>query len=322
MVKTRISVKLNDYEYSALYRVQTNCILAGLNYNRAPPLNEIIRGIIFFVNFDIKNRNENADMFFNTIQKDSEYPLSFYQGPIKTPGNAGNYIFIADDEDTAILKEIGEITSRAKQENYDFPKIIRYCIHYIFYSDGFLYTRYGTITKKAEFVLITVIGNLYGLRPKISTEIFKDPLIGIAKLKSDDLLKIRKIPFDKEVYLSATKMFVREIGLAESKFNWPADILKELDPKSYGKYDSKISDFNFLSVIIGLGYITHMYEIDSFDWTMVSFLLWQNEKIKIEANNTNLPKFPKILMPLGPSIRSFIRLFNELLRQSEKYLNR
>ncbi len=320
MSKIRISIKLNEYEYAILYRIQSSCTSMGLNYNRAPPLNEIIRSLIDFVYHDITNKNENIDSFFNTIKRDSEYPVNLYSGPIKIPGKSGNYIFIASEDDIEILKNISNITIHGIHENYDFPKIIRYCIHYVLYPEGFLYNRYGNITKKAEFVFIIIIGNLYNIGPKESVELFKNALFNIEKLNKNHIALLQKIAMDESVYNDTMKLFVKEIGLAEAKFNYPLNIIEALDPQKFRQYDSKVSDFNFLSVIFGLGYLTYAYEIDSFDFTMSSALLWQKEQInkdKLPAG-TIIP--PRILAPMGPSIRVFISLFNKILRESKKYI--
>jgi hypothetical protein len=320
MSKIRISIKLNEYEYATLYRIQSSCIVMGLNYNRAPPLNEIIRSLIAFVYYDITNKNENIDLFFNTIKRNSEYPVNLYHGPIKVPGKSGNYIFIANDGDTEILKKIATITAQGFHENYDFPKIIRYCIHYVLYPEGFLYTRYGDITKKAEFVLIIIMGNLYNIEPKESVELFKNALFNIERLNKKDIALLQKIVMDEGVYNDTIKIFVKEIGLAEAKFNYPLDFIESLDPQKIRQYDSRVSDFNFLDVIFGLGYLTYTYEIDSFDFTMSSVLLWQKEKINKDKlpPGTFIP--PRILAPMGPSIRVFISLFNKIIRESKKYL--
>jgi hypothetical protein len=283
-------------------------------------LNEIIRSLIVFVYYDITNKNENIDQFFNIIKKDSEYPVNLYHGPIKIPGKSGNYIFIASEEDVEILKNIANITAQGIHENYDFPKIIRYCIHYALYPEGFLYTRYGNVTKKAEFVLIIIIGNLYNIGPKESVELFKNALFNLGKLNKNDIALLQKIAMDENVYNDTMKLFVQEIGLAEAKFNYPLDIIENLDPQKFRRYDSKVSDFNFLSVVFGLGYLTYLYEIDSFDFTMSSVLLWQKEKINTDKlpSGTIIP--PRILAPMGPSIKVFLSLFNKILRESKKYI--
>ena len=319
MGKTRISIKLNSYEYSALYRIQLNCIMMGLNYERAPTLNEIIRVLVLYVKFDITNKNENLNSFFKNIQMHSEYPTHVYHGSLISPSKEGNYIFIANDYDIELLKDISDITERGYHEKYDYPKIIRYCIHYVLYGDTFLYTKYGEITKKADFILITMIGNLYKLTPGESIDLVKNPLLDLTKPNAKKLSMISRIARDEQVYNSTMHLFIKELGLAEAKMNWPKDIMESMELATYEKYNSNVSDFNFLSVILGLGYITYMNEMDSFDPIMVTFFAWQKENLKNVKlpNGTFIP--PKILVPLGPAIRQFVFLFNSFLRQSKKF---
>lgn len=290
MTKTRISIKLNDYEYSLLYKIQTSCTMTGLLYNRAPPLNEIIKGLISFVYFHITQRHENLDMFFRTIKTDSEYPDKTLEIAVNIPSNAGNYIFIADEKDMELLHQIADITQNIYHEKYDLPKLIRYCIHY---------TLYGNIPlspnlikeKKYQFILSLIIGNLYYLSPRLSIELFFDPLINRGKIGQKNEALIGKIQLDEGIYNDMLQVFYTPTKDSKKRILLSRQELINIFSSSKVKeFNSRVSDFNFMSLFIGLFLIIDMWYIDSFDFLHSCMLMFLPHARIPGFNNSSLKK--------------------------------
>lgn len=323
--KKRISLRLNDYEYSALYRIQTNCLMTGLNYNRAPQINEIVRGILSYAYFYINQDSTHIEDLAKTIRTISEYPPNVYTSHIKIPEAAGTYIFFPNETDISLMDNIGAILEKVNNGKYEYTQIIRYCIRYILFDnplidkDNFLYTADGSRTRKAEFIFITLIGNLYGLTPRLSIEIFKDPRIVTRKLDFKTVSTITRIPRDEQIYNSAKNMFLKDMNLAGAKLEWPEKALESMGLKTYDQYNSNVSDFNFLSVLFGLAYVTYMYQVDSFDLIKIVFFSWQKENLDRQKIHPETFLPAKILAPLGPTIRHFAILFNSLLEKAKKF---
>ncbi len=323
--KKRISLRLNDYEYSALYRIQMNCIMTGVNYNRALQINEIVRGILSYVYFSIKQDSKKMEEFAEKIRTLPEYPPNVYISHMKIPEAAGTYIFFPNEQDIVLMDKMGVILEKFNKEKYEYTQIIRYSIRYILFDNplidkyNFLYTQDGTSTRKADFILTALIGNLYGLTPRLSVELLKDPLIETKKLDFKTVSTITRIPRDEQIYLSTKDMFLKEMDQTGAKLNWPEKTLESMDLKNYDQYNSNVSDFNFLSVIFGLAYVTYMYQTDSFDLIKIVFFSWQKENLEKQQlpPRTFIPA--KILVPLGPAIRQFVILFNSLLEKTKKF---
>lgn len=296
MSKTRISIKLNDYEYSLLYRVQTSCTMVGLLYNRAPQLNEIIKGLISFVAINISQTHENLDMFFRTIKTDSEFPGDTLDIVINIPKNAGNYIFIADEKDIGLLNKIGEITESMYHEKYDMPKLIRYCLHYTLYGDRKPFSENLLDDRKYKFILPVIVGNLYYLSPRTSIELLYDPLINRRNIEKNEIEILRQVPLDEENYKNAIKMMrelifetaggekIRVASIYPGKVKNKDDFLLApngrqnfyhiFSTQMKNKYNSKVSDFNFASAIIGLLEVIFMWRIDSFNYIDTSMMIY------------------------------------------------
>lgn len=288
MSKTRISIKLNDYEYSCLYRVQNSCVMAGLIYDRAPQLNEIIKGLISYVAIDISSKSENLNMLAMKIRTYSEYPQTSKHVLSKVPSKSGNYIFIADDEDLKQLEKIRESLSTIYNESYEFPRLIRYCIHYTLYGDDFYFTGSGEVAKKGFFVLGTLIGNLYKLAPRTVFELLNDRPINWRKFKNSELESIRSTRSDLTSLVGALKLFVDfDKDGKISAYHFDSSSLAKVSPSTYAEYNSVVSDFNFLSVLFGSLYVTYMWKADTFDPAMPSVMLWGHWPIVKVTNEEN-----------------------------------
>lgn len=327
MVKSRISIKLNDYEYSILYRIQTSCTLTGVLYNRSPPLNEIIRGLISFVYLDITKKHENLDLFFRTIKTDSEYPYNIYNVSATIPINNGNYIFIADEEDIEILEKIEKITEKIYHEKYDMPKLIRYCIHYTLYGNEPI-LQDNMLSKKYYFLMTVVIGNLYYLLPRISVELMYEPLVNLEKFGMKNLSLIRKINIDKLTYLESLQGLLKIDEKKQMSLN-KADLLNTINGEEYQKFNSKVSSFNYITAIHGLLLILDMWQKDSFDWIRSFLIMWLSEfrvnihEINKKERNKEINFLHNILPPLviyfinGP-LKFLLDIFKKFMDISEK----
>ena len=298
MSKTRISIKLNDYEYSLLYRIQSSCTMTGLLYNRTPQLNEIIKGLISFVALNISQTHENLDTFFRTIKTDSEYPEDTLDLAVNIPQNAGNYIFIADEKDMELLHKIGEITENMYHEQYDMPKLIRYCLHYTLYGNIKPFSPNLFNERKYKFILPVIIGNLYYLSPRTSIELLYDPLLNMSRIGKKEYEFIRQIPLDEEPYKNAIKLLVRPYSdwknghISDSNImiddiiykvdSKPPNIQERSDStalliisfqslfnvlktKKEKEFNSRIFGFNYVTTFIGLFQIIYMWYVDSFN---------------------------------------------------------
>ena len=273
--KTRISIKLNDYEYSILYRIQGSCIMAGLSFDRAPPLNEIIKGLISFVAFDISGQSDSLITFARSIKTYSEYPEGSSQVLFRTPSKSGNYIFLADDEDVKVLNRIRDVVSTIHREDFEFPRLIRYCIHYTLYGDGFFQNKTEGRGKKGLVVMEIIVGNLYHLSPRAAIEIMNNPATNWRQLKSHELSDVKNIGLDLLVLDKAILLFG---GSDNPQFYVPYSIKEEITPDKYQAYNSKVSDFNFLSLIFGCMYVSYMWSVDTFDTTMPTIIPWTSNK--------------------------------------------
>ncbi|WP_175266976.1 hypothetical protein [Acidiplasma cupricumulans] len=309
MSKTRISIKLNDYEYSLLYRIQTSCIMTGLLYNRAPQLNEIIKGLISFVSLNISQTHENLDMFFRTIKTDSEFPEDTLDIAVNIPKNAGNYIFIGDEKDIELLNKIGKITESMYHEKYDMPKLIRYCLHYTLYGNRKPFSENLLNDRKYKFILSVIIGNLYYLSPRTSIELLYDPLINISKIGKREFEFLRQVPLDEENYKNTIKMMnelifataggekIRVASIYAEKVknrddfllapNGRQNLYQIFSTQMEKKYNSKVSDFNFASALIGLLEVIYMWRIDSFNYIDTSMMIFLSS-MDLSENFDNL----------------------------------
>ena len=321
MSKTRISIKLNEYEYSSLYRVQLSCIMPGLSYNRTPPLNEIVHALISYVFFDVTYKIENLDSFFKNITMDSEYPHHFYESPSKVPTKAGNYIFFADDDDIEMLKKIGDALFHTYSAKYDLPKLIRHCIHYTLYGDGFLLK--GP-TKKAEFVVLIMLGNLYGISPRLIVELMKNPLLQTISVNDDEKVLLQRIPIDESVFNTAkANLAIGQEGVSEYQLSKEA--FKRFIGSRYNEYDSRVSDFNFISLFFGLSLVTYMWENDSFDWIKTNLFMWSSTvnrgKETRRKGHDEVDYFPPpaIIYSLIFVIKTLDLYFAKLMTQCKKH---
>ena len=299
MSKTRISIKLNDYEYSLLYRIQSSCTMTGLLYNRTPQLNEIIKGLISFVALNISQTHENLDTFFRTIKTDSEYPEDTLDLAVNIPQNTGNYIFIADEKDMELLHKIGEITENMYHEQYDMPKLIRYCLHYTLYGNMKPYFSPDLFNERRyKFILPVIIGNLYYLSPRTSIELLYDPLLNMSRIGKKEYEFIRQIPLDEETYKNAIKLLARPYSDSENGhisdnkividnviYNafFKSRNIQEISDSTAGliiskqslfnvlktkkekEFNSRIFGFNFVTTFIGLLQVIYMWYVDSFN---------------------------------------------------------
>ena len=355
MGKTRISIKLNDYEYSLLYKIQTSCTMTGLLYNRAPQLNEIIKGLILFVALNVSQTHENLDMFFRTIKTDSEYPEDTLDMAVNIPKNAGNYIFIADENDMELLHKIGDITERIYHEKYDMPKLIRYCLHYSLYGNRSPLSENLLNDRKYKFILPVIIGNFYYLSPRTAIKVFYDPLINPSNIEKKEYEFLRQVPLDEETYKNTIKLLGESIfHISEvKKYTLSSETQKTLGPgillppelflslhkeKLYRvfinqkkEFNSNVSDFNFLSTLIGLLEVIYMWYIDSFNYSDVSLIFLLSsfnipkdlEKLslreKYEELRGMIGLFPPILLNLSfLFLEPLEKLFNQFLYISKK----
>ncbi len=311
MEKKRLSIKLNGFEYNALFHVQLSCIIPGLDINRAPQLNEIVKAIIHYVHLDITCSKDSLRKFFMDAHMNLEMPE--YNG--LEPSNrifkkSGNYIFIADDEDLKHLEEINKLHISLYASEYNYTQLIRYCIHYIFYVHGFYLNSIDEYTKKAKFVNYMIIATLYGIDPSIIISILEDRNFNMETLRSmpkNNITTLMNSQADEKIYDKTTKNFIQSISGHNMDLKLDMDFLRNLTPESYREFDSVVKDFNFMSVYVGIGEIAYMWEKDSFD---LAFLFLLGTNIKNEKGVI----YPMIVDTWGAEIRLFYTIFTRLFK--------
>ena len=269
MVSQRITVKMNAWEYDYLYRVQETVILVGCKFNEAPPLNEIIRGLIRYVRALVRGSPQEAYEFRKTVDLFSEMPREAYdqiKGSAQTLPTAegGNYIFMASETDVAAMEDIMRaVQFNARGSNPTFPFIIRYCIRFVFAKEGFVY---NLNQDKYGFVVRSILASVYGLNIGELIEINMNPDFTFQELSPDSKTIVSR--FNKE--LTALEKFV--------SLNFPqgASRVIKMDgtvppfidlPDEYYRarkeHVSVIADFTYLDFLTGLSIASFMWEFDN-----------------------------------------------------------
>ena len=265
----RISVKMNAWEYDYLYRVQETVLLVGCKFNEAPPLNEIIRGLIRYVRALVRGSPQEAYEFRKTMDLFSEMPREAYdqiKGSAQTLPTAegGNYIFMASDTDIVAMEDIMRaVQFNARGSNPTFPFIIRYCIRFVFAKEGFVY---NLNQGKYGFVVRSILASVYGLNIGDLIEINMNPDFTFQDLSPDSRTTVSR--FNKE--LTALERFV--------SLNFPQGVSRVIkmggtvpplidSPDEYyqarKEHVSVIADFNYLDFLTGLSIASFMWEFDN-----------------------------------------------------------
>lgn len=288
----RISVKMNAWEYDYLYRVQETVLLVGCKFNEAPPLNEIIRGLIRYVRGLVRGSPQEAYEFRKTMDLFSEMPREAYdqiKGSAQTLPTAegGNYIFMATDSDISAMGDIMRaVQFNAKGSNPTFPFIIRYCIRFVFTKEGFAY-KFNQV--KYGYIVRTILASIYGLNIGELVEINMNPDFTFRDLSPDSRNIVSR--FNKE--LVALEKFVSlnfpPVNPSVIKFDGTLPPFIGSPDEYYRarkEYVSVIADFTYLDLLTGLAIASFMWEFDnsSIPWIISQLFISGIKRGKISEN--------------------------------------
>lgn len=267
MVSQRITVKMNAWEYDYLYRVQETVILVGCKFNEAPPLNEIIRGLIRYVRALVRASPQEAYEFRKTADLFSEMPREAYEqikGMAQTLPTAegGNYIFMASESDVSAMEDIMRaVQFNARGSPPTFPFIIRYCIRFVFAKEGFAY---HFNEEKYGFVVRTILASVYGLNIGELIEINMNPDFAFQSLSPNAktiLYRFSKelLGFEKYISLMPNKMgSIGFNGAFPPYIGFPDEYYR-----ARKEHVSVIGDFTYVDFLSGLSIASFMWEFDN-----------------------------------------------------------
>ena len=267
MVSQRITVKMNAWEYDYLYRVQETVILVGCKFNEAPPLNEIIRGLIRYVRALVRASPQEAYEFRKTADLFSEMPREAYEqikGMARTLPTAegGNYIFMASESDVSAMEDIMRaVQFNARGSPPTFPFIIRYCIRFVFAKEGFAYN-YNE--EKYGFVIRTILASVYGLNIGELIEINMNPDFALQDLSPNSKTIVYR--FNKE--LLGLEKFIALIPNKTGSIGFNGAFPPYISfPDEYHQarkeHVSVIGDFTYVDFFLGLSIASFMWEFDN-----------------------------------------------------------
>lgn len=301
--RDKITLKFNEYEAGQLNGLQYSYIYANSRLAEIPTVNQILRGMIQYVLFQTKDEDELL-YFSNSFRKRRNLP------PIRTEGKTGE-VEIQSQEEITEEQERREqfrtekdrpIQSLPSKET-DFPRpgnfsfytdnldldkieaiksgvanyagislgditnaeVVRESIHFVF--DHELHNHF--------FRYITYVGHLYDFTPLTSVIAgflwretdFPDKVVESALNSSskDEFRRILAIEEDEAIFNGFQEEFNKHPRMNQ---------FKDMDDV-FGKYISKVADFDFLLAFVGMEitFYTMKYHIIDASESALVFLM-------------------------------------------------
>ena len=265
MPSQRISIKMNAWDYDYLCRVQETVLFVGSKFNDAPPLNEIVRGLIKYVSIKIRESNQAAFEFRKSMDLFSEIPHEVYERMKESAASVpsaegGSYIFMASDEDVLTMDNIIKIVQpNDPSRETSYPSIIRNAIRHVLGKEGFFLRENK---QKYDFIGLAILSALYGIALDLMVQLALDPFFNIRELSADSRNKVSRMSKEYQNLSRYISTHVR----TDSTEGTVISIDLYRDPEKYYRdrkeFVSLIGDFNYVDLHAGLVIASYAWEFD------------------------------------------------------------
>lgn len=273
--KEKLTLAFNEYESEQLNSIQMTYLFGKGWYSLIPSVNDILRSIVIYASFEIKDKRVLRGFSNNFLRKrnlpPSEGELENYEDikeeesesglkvvnveiedkPIGevhrfVRPKSGNYSFYFDENDISIIEDIKKVVSERTNIGIDkitSPEIVRECLHLV------LDNRYRNI----DYRYVTYLGFLYSLKPVVSVIIarmsspyhddFMNELISLLQsyAKTKEIEIVLSLHNEKELFEKFEKAYLENPSIKK---------VSSIE-KMFGKYISKIGGFDYYLAFLG-----------------------------------------------------------------------
>ena len=273
--KEKLTLAFNEYESEQLNSIQMTYLFGKGWYSLIPSVNDILKGIVIYAYFETKDKRvlrgfsnnflrrrnlppseEDLENTEENIEEETDLGLKLIKVEIEDKPigaiprfvrpKSGNYSFYFDSKEITIIeymkKQVAERTNIAL-DKITSPEIVRECLHLV------LDNKYRNLSYRYA----TYVGFLYSIRPVTSVILdrFSNKLHDQDIEELVSLLKSYSNTKEIETILSLhdEKIFFEKFKRA---FEQNHSIKNESSiEKMFGKYISKIGEFDFYLAFIG-----------------------------------------------------------------------